>query len=40
MNEHKNKLIGIPYEDIVEFFKAHPAIWYTIQRMMKDASAC
>lgn len=31
-----NSLINIPYDEIVAFFKAHPAIWYTIKRMMNE----
>jgi hypothetical protein len=39
MNEHKNQLMHIPYDEIVAFFKAHPAIWYTIQRMMNAGTS-
>lgn len=31
-------LIHIPYSEFVAFFKAHPAIWHTIKRMVEDAS--
>lgn len=37
MTEQENSLLHIPYADIVAFFKAHPAIWFVIQRMMEDA---
>lgn len=36
MNEHQNQLMHIPYEEIATFFKAHPAIWFTIQKMVED----
>ena len=32
----ENRMIHITYAEIVAFFKANPAIWYTIQRMMAD----
>lgn len=40
MNEHQNQLMHIPYEEIATFFKAHPAIWYTIQQMVEDQKIC
>jgi len=36
MNEHQNQLMHMPYADIAEFFKAHPAIWFTIRKMVEE----
>lgn len=36
MNEHQNQLMHIPYEEISTFFKAHPAIWHTIKKMVEE----
>ena len=36
MNEHQNQLMHIPYAEIANFFKAHPAIWFTIQKMVEE----
>ena len=29
-------LINVAYAEFVAFFKANPAIWYTIQQMMEE----